>query len=307
MVENPELKKGQEIIALGSKQYGIVFTPAKIDFPEYEKMKSSVDAINAEFTKYDVDTNNFKSAKEARARLNKLAKALNDKKIAIVKEADKPVLVFKNQIKDLMDEIGQASDHIGKQIKVFEDNAKKQREANINADIRKRCKEANVDSAKIEINPKWYNKSEPYATFEKEVTQQINLLIKEKDQLTENIKVVTAKANDLGLPYQHWAEQLNNAPLSDVLGEMDNYAEEVKKAAERDNKFKKGGQSNNVVSHHGKAIDKTTGEVVNDDYVKAYLFTRTSKIELSGTRYQFTQLMAYLSDMGFGINIEKRT
>lgn len=299
MVDNPKLKKEQEIIALGSKQYGIAFTPAKIDFPEYEQMKSSVDAINAEFTKYDVDTNNFKSAKEARARLNKLAKALNDKKIAIVKEADKPVLVFKNQIKDLMDEIGQASDHIGKQIKVFEDNAKKQREANINADINKRCKESNVDSAKIEINPKWYNKSEPYATFEKEVNQQIDILTKEKEQLAENIKVVTAKADELGLPYQHWVEQLNNASLSDVLIEMDNYAKEVKKAAERGKKPKTKANKN-VVEKNGKAIDSNTGEVIADYHI-AYLITKKARIKLGGTAYQFNQLIQYLKDMGFKI------
>lgn len=299
MAEKPELKKEQEIIALGSKQYGIAFTPAKIDFPEYEKMKSSVDAINTEFTKYDVDTNNFKSAKEARARLNKLAKALNDKKIAIVKEADKPVLVFKNQIKDLLDEIGQASDHIGDQIKVFEENAKKQREANINADIDKRCNQAGVDPARIEINPKWYNKSEPYATFEKEINQQINLLIKEKDQLTENIKVVTAKANELGLPYQHWVEQLNNAPLSDVLGEMDNYAEEVKKVVERENK-PKSEANKNIVEKNGKAIDSKTGEVIADYHI-AYLITKKARIKLGGTAYQFNQLMQYLKDMGFKI------
>lgn len=299
MAEKPELKKEQEIIALGSKQYGIAFTPAKIDFPEYEKMKSSVDAINTEFTKYDVDTNNFKSAKEARARLNKLAKALNDKKIAIVKEADKPVLVFKNQIKDLLDEIGQASDHIGDQIKVFEENAKKQREANINADIKKRCKEANVDYAKIEINPKWYNKSEPYATYEKEVNQQIDILIKEKEQMTENIKVVTAKANELGLPYQHWVEQLNNAPLSDVLVEMDNYSQEVKKAAEREKKPKTEANKN-IVEKNGKAIDRNTGEVIAD-YHSAYLITKKARIKLGGTAYQFNQLMQYLKDMGFKI------
>ena len=34
MVDKPKLKKEQEIIALGSKQYGIAFTPDKIDFPE---------------------------------------------------------------------------------------------------------------------------------------------------------------------------------------------------------------------------------------------------------------------------------
>ena len=299
MVDNPELKKEQEIIALGSKQYGIAYTPAKIDFPEYEKMKSSVDAINTEFTKYDVDTNNFKSAKEARARLNKLAKALNDKKIAIVKEADKPVLVFKNQIKDLMDEIGQASDHIGKQIKVFEDNAKKQREANINADIKKRCKEANVDSAKIEINPKWYNKSEPYAIYEKEVNQQIDILTQEKEQKTENVKVVSAKADELGLPYQHWVEQLNNSPLSDVLIEMDNYAKEVKKAAKREKKFNTKANKN-IVEKNGKAIDSNTGEVIADYHI-AYLITKKARIKLGGTAYQFNQLMQYLKDMGFKI------
>lgn len=299
MVENPELKKGQEIIALGNKQYGIAFTPAKIDFPEYEKMKSSVDAINAEFTTYDVDTNNFKSAKEARTRLNKLAKALNDKKIDIVKEADKPVLIFKKQIKDLLDEIGQASDHIGKQIKVFEDNAKKQREANINADIKKRCKEANVDSAKIEINPKWYNKSEPYATFEKEVNQQIDILTKEKEQLAENIKVVTAKADELGLPYQHWVEQLNNSSLSNVLSEMDNYAKEVEKAAKREKKPKTEANKN-IVEKNGKAIDKSTGEVIADYHI-AYLITKKARIKLGGTNYQFNQLMQYLKDMGFKI------
>lgn len=299
MAEKPELKKGQEIIALGSKQYGIAFTPAKIDFPEYEQMKSSVDAINTEFTKYDVDTNNLKSAKEARARLNKLAKALNDKKIDIVKEADKPVLIFKKQIKDLLDEISQASDHIGNQIKVFEDNAKKQREANINADINKRCKEANVDSAKIEINPKWYNKSEPYATFEKEVNQQIDILSKEKEQLAENIKVVTAKADELGLPYQHWVEQLNNAPLSEVLSEMDNYAKEVRKAVERENK-PKSEANKNIVEKNGKAIDSKTGEVIADYHI-AYLITKKARIKLGGTAYQFNQLMQYLKDMGFKI------
>lgn len=299
MVESEELKKGQEIIALGSKQYGIAYTPAKIDFPEYEQMKSSVDAINSEFTKYDVDTNNFKSAKEARARLNKLSKALNDRKITIVKEADKPVLIFKKQIKNLLDEIGQASDHIGDQIKVFEENAKKQREANINVDIDKRCNQAGVDPAKIEINPKWYNKSEPYATYEKEVNQQIDILIKEKEQMTENIKVVTAKANELGLPYQHWVEQLNNAPLSDVLVEMDNYSQEVKKAAEREKKPKTEANKN-IVEKNGKAIDRNTGEVIAD-YHSAYLITKKARIKLGGTAYQFNQLMQYLKDMGFKI------
>lgn len=182
---------------------------------------------------------------------------------------------------------------------MFEENAKKQREANINVDIDKRCNQAGVDPAKIEINPKWYNKSESYATFEKEINQQINILIKEKEQKTENIKVVSAKADELGLPYQHWVEQLNNASLSDVLIEMDNYAKEVKKAAERGKKPKTKANKN-VVEKNGKAIDSNTGEVIADYHI-AYLISKKARIKLGGTAYQFNQLMQYLKDMGFKI------
>lgn len=298
-------EKGKELISLGRQDFKIAYEPAKINF-EFPKIKAKVAEIKAEFTNYEVTPDNIKGAKATRARLNKLSKDLNSRKIAIVKVIDQPVNELKAQIKELTGDIGQATDHIDNQIKAFEKNAKDEREKTLNAQLQKLCDQAGVNSEDIEFNSKWLNKTASYATFEKEVNNQIQVLLKEQKQYAENVKVITNKAHKLGLPYQHWVELLNSAGLSAIMLEMDNYANEVKKAAERDNKPQKGGQSNNVVSHHGKAIDKTTGEVVNDDYVKAYLFTRTSKIELSGTRYQFTQLMAYLSDMGFGINIEKR-
>lgn len=298
-------ENGKELISLGRQDFKIAYEPAKINF-EFPKIKAKVAEIKDEFTNYEVTPDNIKGAKATRARLNQLSKDLNSRKIAIVKVIDQPVNELKAQIKELTGDIGQATDHIDNQIKTFEKNARDEREKTLNAQLQKLCDQAGVNSEDIEFNSKWVNKTASYATFEKEVNNQIQVLLKEQKQYAENVKVITNKAHKLGLPYQHWVELLNSADLSAIMLEMDNYADEVKKAAERDNKPQKGGQSNNVVSHHGKAIDKTTGEVVNDDYVKAYLFTRTSKIELSGTRYQFTQLMAYLSDMGFGINIEKR-
>lgn len=300
-----EKQTGRELISLGRQNFDIAYNSAKINF-EFSKIKAKVAEIKDEFTNYEVTPDNIKGAKATRARLNQLSKDLNNRKIAIVKVVDQPVNEFKAQIKELTGDIGQATDHIDNQIKAFEKNARDEREKNLNAQLQKLCDKAGVNPEDIEFNPKWLNKTASYATFEKEVNNQIQVLLKEQKQYAENVKVITNKAQKLGLPYQHWVELLDSADLSAIMLEMDNYADEVKKAAERDNKPQKGGQSNNVVNHHGKAIDKTTGEVVNDDYVKAYLFTRTSKIELSGTRYQFTQLMAYLSDMGFGINIEKR-
>ena len=114
----------QEIITLADNDYGIAYQSAKINFPEYEKLEARVGAINIQYTQYDVTTENLKSAKETRAQLNKLKKALNDKKIAIVKDVDQPVNQFKSQIKSLTDQINEAATHISDQINTYEENAK---------------------------------------------------------------------------------------------------------------------------------------------------------------------------------------
>lgn len=287
----------QEIITLADNDYGIAYQSAKINFPEYEKLEARVGAINIQYTRYDVTTENFKSAKETRAQLNKLKKALNDKKIAIVKDMDQPVDQFKSQIKKLTDQIDEASTHISNQINEYEDNAKKQREVRIRGEIDKWCQAAGVDPSQIIFNSKWLNKTASFTATENEVAQQINALQQQQQQLAENIKVVTAKAEQLKLPYQHWVELLNNEPLSNVLLEMDNYAEDVKKAAERDKKAKTEANKN-IVEQNGRAIDKSTGEI-KEDYHTALLVTRATKIKLGGTQYQFNQLMKYLKDMGF--------
>lgn len=294
---------GKELITLGSTNYGIAYTSAKIDFPEYYKLSKQVEEINKEFTNYDVTPSNLKSAKEARARLNKLSKELNSRKIAIVKVVDQPVDAFKGQIKDLLNKVGQASNHIGNQIKAYQDKERQDKEEQVRHYIDKWCQEAGVDPTRIEYNPKWLNKSEPFSPFENEVKNQINYLIEQQQQLAENVKVVTAKANELGLPYQHWVEQLNSVQLSDVLEQMVNYANQVKEAAERDKEAKKKAQAN-LVNKGNKLVDKKTGEV-KGDYHTAILLTSKVKITLGGTQYQFNQLKKYLDDMGFKMKVER--
>ena len=305
MVEkNRELKNQQEMITLGNKQYGIAFTPTKIDFPEYNKLVAYVKAIETQYSQYKVTPDNLKSAKETRARLNNLKKALNDKKIEIVKSIDQPVNHFKSQISDLTNPIDQVSKSISDQVKEYEDNAKKQREVKLRAEIDKWCQAAGVDPSQIIFNPKWLNKTASFAATENEVAQQISALQQQQRQLAENIKVVTAKSQQLKLPYQHWVELLNNEPLSNVLLEMENYAEDVKKAAERDKKAKTE-VNKNIVEQNGKAIDKSTGEI-KEDYHTALLVTSATKIKLGGTKYQFNQLMKYLKDMGFKLERVQR-
>lgn len=62
----------------------------------------------------------IKKAKEDRAKLNKLAKAIKDKRIEIKKEVLKPYDNFEERAKELENMIGEVTQNIDKQIKDFE-------------------------------------------------------------------------------------------------------------------------------------------------------------------------------------------
>lgn len=288
----------EKMITLDGQNYGIAFTTAKIDFPEYADLKSSVDRLSEEYSQFKVTPENMKEAKLTRANLNKLKKALNDRKIDIVKAIDEPVNNLKGQIKGLTEEIDQTSNQISVQIKRYEDHARQMREQSLMRDLEKRCKAAGVDYAKIEINPKWFNKTASYAVFEKEVQTQIDVLLREKEELAENMKVVTARAKELGLPHEHWVQMLmmENTKLSDVLAQMSSYAEDIKAEAERNERAKKE-QQEKLVNQNGKAIDKTTGEIV-DNFQEAFLITDKGKFKLTATSHQFKQLSKFIRTAG---------
>ena len=59
-------------------------------------------------------------AKQDRANLNKLVKAVNDEKIRVKNEIMKPYLPFEMQCKELMEIVKSATENIDSQIKVFE-------------------------------------------------------------------------------------------------------------------------------------------------------------------------------------------
>lgn len=288
----------EQMITLDGQNYGIAFTTAKIDFPEYADLKSSVDQLSQEYNQFKVNPDNMRDAKLTRANLNKLKKALNDRKIDIVKAIDKPVNNFKGQIKGLTEEIDQTSNQISVQIKRYEDHARQMREQSLMRDLEKRCETAGVDSNKIEVNPKWFNKTASYAVFENEVQTQINVLLREKEELAENMKVVTARAKELGLPEQYWVQMLmmENSKLSDVLAQMSSYAEDIKAEAERNERAKKE-QQEKIVNQNGKAIDKTTGEIV-DNFQEAFLITDKGKFKLTATSHQFKQLSKFIKTAG---------
>lgn len=277
-----------ELIEFNGKEYAVEYTPAKIDFSGYENMLVAVNGLASD-TNYTVTADNYTQAKKQRAALNHLRQDINERKLDIVKRAGAPILDMENKIKEITSKIDIASAGISEGIKQLDEHAKQQRHELKKQRIIKAASASGVKPDDIVYNPKWDNKTYSDASFTDEVTQQILELRQRKAEYSDNVKVITDKAEQLGWSSSHWIEQLDIKPLSVVLSDMDNYAADLQKAAQADNERRKR-EREQLAQQGDKLIDKNTGEV------KDKLYTRTLKF--TGTKQQMWNLANFMKDNG---------
>lgn len=285
------MTESKELIALDEKEvsFPVNFAPAQIDFTGYNKMKDRIDQLHESLEGYVVTKDNLKESKSTRAKLNKLKKAIKGRKVEIKKKAEAPIKDFNDKVESLVAEIDDSSSKISDGIKGFEDQEKQARHEKNLKHIEAICELAEVDPAKIKYQSSWDNKSYSKTKFENEVDQQIALIQQEQAQLADNIKIVSEKAEGLGLPADHWIKELDNNPLSFVLNAMSEYKEDLDAVSEAQKKTKLN-ELNNLKKQGDKYVDPKTGEI-KDKVISL-------KLEVKGTPWQMKQLQSFLKDNG---------
>jgi hypothetical protein len=284
MNENQLIKLDEKAVA-----FPVNFAPAQIDFSGYNQMKDQIDQLHESLENYDVTQDNLKDAKSTRAKLNKLTKAIKARKVEIKKKAEAPVKDFNDKVESLVAKIDDSSAKISAGIKVYEDKAKAERHENNLEHIKTMCEFAEIDPTKIKYQSSWDNKSYSKTKFETEVDQQIALIQQEQAQLADNIKIISEKAESLGLPADHWIKALDNNPWSFVLNAMSEYKEDLDAVSEAQKKTKLN-ELNNLKKQGDKYVDPETGEI-KDKVISL-------KLEVKGTPWQMKQLQSFLKDNG---------
>lgn len=281
----------KQLIKLDEKavSFPVSFAPAQIDFTGYDRMKDQIDQLHEGLENYDVTKENLKEAKSTRAKLNKLKKAIKSRKVEIKKKAEAPIKDFNDKVESLVAEIDDSSSKISDGIKGFEDQEKQARHEKNLKHIKAICELDEVDPAKIKYQSSWDNKSYSKTKFETEVDQQIALIQQEQAQLADNIKIVSEKAEGLGLPADHWIKELDEQPLSFVLNAMTEYKEDLD-AVSKAQKGTKLNELRDLKKQGDKYVDPETGEV--KDKIIAL------KLEVKGTKWQLKQLYSFIQDNG---------
>lgn len=290
-----EAKK--DMITFENENFPISFKKAEIDFPGYELLNAKVDDLAKGWESYVVTSKSYPYDKKTRAELNRIRKALNDRRKSITQQASQPIDEFTAQIKSLDLKIKVAVDHISEGIKSFDDKAKKDKHQQNLLQLGKIAVEYNIPLQELDYQEKWDNKTASWGKIEEEARQQFETIAERLKARKEAEQVIATKANEYTKPAMTaspYLQMLDYKSLPDVLTQMDNDHDYlIKQAKQQEENRKKAIES--LEQYGDKYVDAKTGEVVDKVHSVTLKFT--------GTKEQLTALSNFIRD--WGISYEK--
>lgn len=138
----------------------------------FDELKTDLTTALAEYQSRVYTEDMLTEAKEDRAKLNKLKKAINDERIAREKEYMQPFNEFKAQAKELCDLIDTASSGIGEQLDAFEQKRQAEKMEAIRTTFNEVASLYPINFITLEmiLNDKWLNKSTSDKAIATEIT-----------------------------------------------------------------------------------------------------------------------------------------
>lgn len=274
------------------QEFKVNYTPAEINFKDYDALKAKVEETIEGWSDYVVTAESYSSDKKTKAELNRMRKALNDRRKEITKQASEPIDKFTEQIKYLDKEIKVAVDRINDGIKFFDEKAKKERHQQNLLQLGEIAKEYGVDLQELEYDPKWDNKTASWKSIEEDARKQFEDILEKEKAKKEAQQVIIDKANSYTKPAMtasSYLDLLNYKSLPDILKQMDNDHEYLRAQAQRQAEQKRK-EIQSIEKKGDKYINAETGEVAKEVY--------TIILKVTGNKDQLKALSSFMKDWG---------
>lgn len=282
----------QELIKFENEDFPISYTKAEIDFQGYPALDAKVDALTKDWDKYVVTAESYPYDKKTRAELNRIRRALSERRKVIVKESSQQITEFNTKVKGLDLKIKGVVDHLSEGLKTFDDQARKDKHQQNLLRLGELAKEYGVALQELDYQDKWDNKTTSWTTIEEDARQQFEAIVEKQKARKEAEQVIANKANEYTKPAMTanpYLQMLDYKSLPDVLTQMDNdHKYLIEQAKQQEENRKKAVQA--LEQHGDKYVDAKTGEVVDK--------LHTVTLRLRGTKEQMTALSNFIKDWG---------
>lgn len=190
----------------------------------FEELNAQLDAQLEKYRGLTFTDDQMPEAKKTRATLNRVAKEINDRKIAVKKEFCEPYERFEDQAKILIGKIKDVSGAIDQQVKDYE-TAKKDAKRKQISDWWKLNGDANVPIEKV-FDERWLNTTCSEARWKSELEET-------KTRIRNQIYTITMMAEDVGPEKLDFllAEYMKKLSLEDAVSAWKIHEEALKRAA----------------------------------------------------------------------------
>lgn len=274
------------------KDFAIDFKAPEITVANEDELDNAIKQYAKKYDGLVVTEETLADSKKARADLNKLSKALNDRRKEIKRNYNAPLKEFETKIKQWDSNLHNAMDGIDVGIHEMEEQQKADRIKKVQETIAEMAPNYGVDVSEIEIKTGWLAKSISKKKLLDEIAGEMKFV---KDH-HEKFAMIQKYCDDKKIsfePYKRLAETFE--PL-EVMKQIDDdleaqaKREEAQKAAKQ---AKLERQKENTVEVNGRSFDKETGETVREEQKITFM--------LQGTEEQITGLARYIKAMGIQV------
>ena len=284
----------------------VEFKPAELKLTNRDAIMDRAKEIRDQF-KMDnpvITSENLAGNKLVLRDLKKQKKLLDEARLKVKREYNKPLDEFTSDIKKAQSIIDEAINPLEIAVNDVEEKQKQERKQRIMDVATQIFDQYEVDINDLEFDKHWLNKTYQKTKRENEIIAQAVELRKQKDQLAKDAEAVNNLAGGRNLDPEPFIQQLQNGiPLADVTQNIDAAAKQAEQRKEQQERLEIARKAQKQAELEArtkqvgdKRVDKTTGEVV-DEY-------RTFKFKAKVNIEQAKALVNFLKNNGIEYETE---
>lgn len=263
-----------ELVTL--EQVDIAYTPATLQI----KNKDVLDqAINAFISKYEgivVTEETLKDAKDSKAKVNALKKALENKRKEQKRIYNEPLNKFEKEIKANVEKLDQVYQSINEGVKFFEEQKREERKKEIEAKIAEISELNGVDPQTVEFRKSWLNATPSMA----KKTEEIVEAVQKQKRINKDVQAIQEYCLKLNLPATRYIEIARDFDYWEAKKAVDADHEHLMQQKEAERAAKQAEverQKEQLVEIGDKQVDSETGEVVQEFQIVSFKLKGTKK------------------------------
>ncbi|MDN6409278.1 MAG: DUF1351 domain-containing protein, partial [Tetragenococcus halophilus] len=228
-----------ELMTMRESTFQYDFKPAEIEIKDYKGLVERAELVAKHYDSLVLTNSSLKEINETHRELNSFVKGLEEGRLNVKREYNKPLNDFETKIKDVvgvlnkpLQDIKDARDEI---LIAQEETRKKALKDYLNRQL----KDSKARIEDITIDDKWTNKGNwtdklnPRKPLKEEIKKEIEFIVEEYRKKIADREVLEAFLDEKGMEHEGWISQLEMRDSLSIIQEIQRVEKEKKQKEKR--------------------------------------------------------------------------